>query len=176
MREADARRWCLHVKPRQEKAVARDMRFRDVSYYLPQVVNIDRTPQGRKIRSVIPLFPGYLFLIGDDSARIPAQDTNRRANVLTVVDQDRLIHDLKRIHRMLSSGLTVVPEPVMAVGTRVRIRSGPLMGVEGTVFRGGKADKFVAVVRFLGRGAAVDLEDWQVERLDDRSDPLSMLA
>ncbi|MBV8317071.1 MAG: UpxY family transcription antiterminator [Planctomycetaceae bacterium] len=57
--------WCLHTKPRQEKAVARDLRARAVSFYLPQVVHEDRTPQGRKIRSVIPLFTSYLFLRGD---------------------------------------------------------------------------------------------------------------
>jgi transcription antitermination factor NusG len=171
----DARWWCLHTKPRQEKAVARIMRFQDISYYLPQVVKVDRTPLGRKIRSVIPLFPGYLFLLGNDRARIEAQSTHRLANVLEIVDQDKVVHDLEQIHRLLSSGLTVLPEPVMPVGSRVRITSGPLMGIEGTVCRRGKRNQFVAVVQFLGHGAAVDLEDWQVERLDD-SGALSMRA
>ena len=62
--------WCLHTKPRQEKAVARFLRTQNISYYLPQVVKVDRTPQGRKIRSVIPLFNSYLFLLGDDFARV----------------------------------------------------------------------------------------------------------
>jgi transcriptional antiterminator RfaH len=76
---------------------------------------------------------------------------------------------------MLSSGLIVLPEPVMPIGTRVRIKTGPLMGVVGTVIRRGKRDQFVAVVQFLGRGATVDLEDWQVERLDDPT-PLPLRA
>jgi transcription antitermination factor NusG len=167
--------WCLHTKPRQEKALARILRFQDISYYLPQVVKVDRTPQGRKIRSIIPLFPGYLFLLGDDHARAEVLSTHRLANMLEIVDQDKLIHDLQQIHQMLSSGLTVVPEPAMPVGARVRITSGPLLGIEGSVFRRAKRDHFVAVVQFLGRGATVDLEDWQVERLDD-SGPRSMLA
>src|SRR5262245_44791861 len=57
--------WCLHTKPRQEKATARELRKQQVVYYLPQVVNETRTPQGRTIRSVTPLFAGYLFLHGD---------------------------------------------------------------------------------------------------------------
>jgi transcriptional antiterminator RfaH len=32
--------------------------------------------------------------------------------------------------------------------------------------RRGKRDQFVAVVHFLGRGATVDLQDWQVEGVD----------
>jgi transcription antitermination factor NusG len=161
--------WCLHTKPRQEKAVARDLRSQNLCYYLPQVVKEDRTPQGRKIRSIVPLFTSYLFLLGDDHDRIEALRGNRLVNVLEVVDQEGLIHDLRQVHQMLNSGLAVVPEPVMPVGARVRIKSGPLMGIEGTVIRRGKRDQFVAVVQFLGRGATVDLEDWQVERVDDEA-------
>jgi len=158
--------WCLHTLPRQEKAAARHLRTQKVAYYLPQVVNESRTPQGRKIRSVAPLFTSYLFLLGEDVDRVTALKSNRLVTVLDVGDQNKLTHDLRQIHQMLASGLTVVPEPMVPVGARVRITSGPLQGIEGTVMRRGKRDQFVAVVNFLGRGATVDLEDWQVERLD----------
>lgn len=68
---------------------------------------------------------------------------------------------------MLTSGLPVLPEPALPVGSRVRITSGPLTGIEGVILRHGKRDQFVAVVHFLGRGATVDLEDWQVEPVDE---------
>jgi transcriptional antiterminator RfaH len=167
--------WCLHTKPRQEKAIARELKLREISYYLPQVTKVDRTPQGRRIRSNVPLFAGYLFLLGDEAARLAALRTNRLANVLEVVDQETLIGDLRQIHQMLASGLTVLPEPTMPIGSRVRVKTGPLMGMMGTVVRRGKRDHFVALVQFLGRGATVELEDWQVERLDDPT-PLSMRA
>lgn len=167
--------WCLHTKPRQEKALARDLKSLDIAYYLPQVVKTDRTPQGRKIRSVIPLFSNYLFLLGDDFDRIQASRNHRLANVLEVHDQRELGRDLRQIHQMLSSGLPVIPESVLPVGTKIRIRSGPLMGIEGIIMRRGKREQFVAVVQFLGRGATVDLEDWQVERVDDAR-PISMRA
>lgn len=158
---------CLHVKPRQEKAVGRELFKLRLSYYLPQVVKEDRTPQGRKFRSVVPLFPGYVFLLGDHAARLAALRGNRIVSVLEVGDQGSLEHDLRQVHKMLASGVPVAPEPAVPVGARVRIRTGPLIGVEGTVIRRGRRDQLVAVVRFLGRGAVVDLEDWQVERIDD---------
>ena len=68
------------------------------------------------------------------------------------------------------SSMSVVPEPVVPVGARVRILTGPLMGIEGTVIRRGKRDQFVAVVNFLGSGATVDLEDWQVEQIPEPGD------
>jgi transcriptional antiterminator RfaH len=160
--------WCLHTKPRQEKATGRELRKLGLRFYLPQVLKEDRTPQGRKIRSVIPLFPNYLFLHGDFNDRVSALRGNRLVNVLEVSDQESLERDLRQIHRMLNSGLPVQPEPAVPVGARVRITTGPLTGVEGTVIRRAKRDQFVAVVRFLGRGATVDLEDWQVEQLHER--------
>jgi len=163
--EGEAVWWCLHAKPRQEKATGRELHKLGVTFYLPQVLKEDRTPQGRKIRSVIPLFPGYLFLYGDHNDRIAALRGNRLVNVLEVSDQPSLERDLQQIHTMLSSGLPVEPEPTVPVGSKVRIITGPLTGIEGTVIRRGKRDQFVAVVRFLGRGATVDLEDWQVEQI-----------
>jgi transcription antitermination factor NusG len=163
--------WCLHTKPRQEKATARELRAQKVPYYLPQVVHEDRTPQGRKTRSVLPLFTSYLFLLGDERDRLVALRGNRLVRVIDVADQDGIHHDLRQIHQMLASGLAVVPEPVVPVGARVRILTGPLTGIEGTVIRRGKRDQFVAVVHFLGSGATVDLEDWQVEQLPDEPEP-----
>jgi transcription antitermination factor NusG len=161
-----SRQWyCLHVKPRQEKATARDLRAARVRFYLPQIVQENRTPAGRKIRSVLPLFGGYLFLLGDDRERVLALKTNRLVNILEVIDQEGLVRDLRQVHRMLSSGLEIEPEATAPIGGRVRIASGPLTGLVGTVVRRGKRDHFVAVVQILGLGATVALEDWQVEIL-----------
>jgi transcriptional antiterminator RfaH len=156
----------LHTKPRQEKAVARELRKTGSRFYLPQVIKEDRTPNGRKIRSLIPLFSSYLFLHGDDEDRVTALRGNRLVAILDVNDQTGLERDLRQIHTMLCSGLPVGQESSAPVGARVRITTGPLTGVEGTVIRRGKRDQFVAVVRFLGRGATVDLEDWQVEQIE----------
>ena len=55
------------------------------------------------------------------------------------------------------------------MGTTVRITTGPLTGMVGKVVRRGKRDHFVAAVNFLGRGAMVELEHWQVEPVADES-------
>jgi transcriptional antiterminator RfaH len=155
--------WCLHTKPRQEKATARHLLNRRLAYFLPQIPREGRTPAGRKIRSVVPLFPGYAFLRGDERQRIEAFSGATLVQVLEVVDQSKLVSDLRQIYRLLSSGLAVTAEPRPPIGSRVRIVSGPLTGLVGLVVRRGKEDQFTAVVRFLGQGVTVDLHDWQVE-------------
>jgi transcription antitermination factor NusG len=159
--------WCLHAKPRQEKAAARFLRDRRLTHYLPQVVKESRTPGGRKIRSVIPLFPSYLFFRGNRRDRLVAFVGGKLVSILEVDDQERLQHDLEQIHRMLSSGLPVVPEPEFPIGSRVRIVDGPLRGLTGTIAKRGNRDLFVVVVHMLGQGASVDLEAWQVEAIED---------
>lgn len=165
--EEHRRWWCLHTKPRQEKMLARVLRARAVAHYLPKVMQESRTPGGRKIRSTVPLFPGYLFLYGDDHDRGEALQGNHLAKMLEIWDQAAIERDLRRIHHMLNSGVAISPEPSFLVGDLVRICSGPLQGLIGTVTRRNGRDRFVAVVRFLGRGAAIDLQDWQVEPADD---------
>lgn len=163
--EESARWWCLHTKPRQEKATARFLRSRGLAYYLPQVVQEGRTPRGRVTRSVIPLFQGYVFLHGDRHARLESFKGDRLVNVLRVDDQANLDRDLRQIQRMLSSGLPVMAEPSYPVGTPIRITSGPLQGLIGVVDRRQSGDRFIAIVDFLRQGAAVALRDWQVESI-----------
>jgi transcriptional antiterminator RfaH len=165
--ETGQRWWCLHTKPRQEKALARVLQKRRITHYLPQVVHVWRMPGGRKMRSLLPLFPGYLFLHGDDYDRVEARRGNHLAHALEVPDQALLERDLRQIHQMLSSGLPVAAEPTHAVGSKVRILSGPLTGIVGTVIRRDGRDRFVALVTFLGRGARISLRDWQVEPVDE---------
>jgi transcription antitermination factor NusG len=165
--DPDRQWWCLHTKPRRDKMVARVLRKRQLVYYLPQVEQVSRTPGGRKIRSILPLFGGYVFLYGDVYDRAEVMHNCHVANVLEVADQATLRLELCQVHQMLSSGLPVTPEPAHVVGTRVQIVAGPLKGIIGTVVRRGKRDAFIAHVQFLCRGAMVELQDWQVEPVSD---------
>ncbi len=85
---------------------------------------------------------------------------------LEVHDQDELVRDLRQIDRMVGSGLDIQPEPSYPVGTRVRIQSGPLKGLVGTVIRRDGQDRFAATVNYISRGATVELRDWEVEPED----------
>ncbi len=165
--ETDRRWFCLHTRPRQEKATARDLQAARIPFYLPLIVREERTPGGRKFRSILPLFGSYLFLFGNETQRLRALKGNRLANILEVIDQQTLAFELRQIHQMMRSGLAIQAEPIAAVGSKVRIASGPLMGLEGIVVSRGKRDHFVAVVNMLGLGAAVALEDWQVELIEE---------
>lgn len=160
------RRWlCLHTRPRQEKVVSRHLHNKEIVHYLPLAVHEDRTPKGRKTRSLLPLFTSYLFCCVDERQRVEAMKGNNLVNMLEVPDQPKLVHDLRQLHQMLKSNLSVLPTVSHPVGATVRILSGPLMGMVGVIERRANRDRFIAIVHFLGRGASVELQDWQVERV-----------
>src|SRR6266550_2975427 len=86
---ADEREWfVLHVKSRHEKALARELRFTGIDYYLPLVSK--PAYYGRhKVFVQMPLFPGYLFLRGSIEDCYRANGQKRVARILNVCDQSR---------------------------------------------------------------------------------------
>jgi transcriptional antiterminator RfaH len=148
----------LHTKPRQEKALARQLLQRQVPFYLP-IIARRLLVRGRPMTSHLPLFPGYLFLMADREQKTAALTTNRIARVLPVTDQDRIWRDLRQVYQLVASGSPITPEDRLAPGVVVEIRHGPLAGLKGKIVRAASGCRFVVEVDFIQRGASVTLED-----------------
>ena len=162
--EADERWWVLHSRPRAEKALARQFQARRLPYFLPLYQKQWRS-NGRTQTSHLPLFPGYIFLRGDDEVRVEALTTNLIANVIPVVDQPRLFADLTRVNHLMSSGNTLTPEGRLEPGTRVEITAGPLAGLKGKILHRGKKLQFFIEVQLLQQGVSVEIESWMFQPL-----------
>jgi len=61
--------------------------------------------------------------------------TNHVARIIDVVDQEKLLAELRDIRQVEESGSFLHPVSRIAKGKRVRILDGPLAGLEGTVNR-----------------------------------------
>ncbi len=159
-----ARWWVLHTKPRAEKSLARKLLVRGAGFFLPMYQRQWRTG-GRLRESFLPLFPGYLFLRGDEDTRRLALETNLIVRCLHVEDQSRLHADLAQVHQLIEHGSVLSPEERLVPGTRVEIISGPLAGTEGTILRRGKRLKFYVEVQFLQRGVSAEIDSWMFRPL-----------
>jgi transcription antitermination factor NusG len=136
-----------------------------VPFYGPLVHRRLRSAGGRARSSFVPLFPGCVFALVDDDARRVALATNTVARWLPVDDWRPLLADLRRIRQLITSDRPLTPEALLAAGHAVRVRSGPLAGLEGTVIRRRGGERLVVAVRFLNQGASIELEDLDLERL-----------
>jgi len=159
---SQTRWWVLHTRPRAEKAIARHCLKRDLPFFLPLYHKKWRS-RGRLQSSYLPLFPGYVFLHGDSDARLATLETNLVAQVINVVDQCQLHHDLARVNQLIASDMTLTPEGRLEPGSPVLITGGPLAGLEGKVVRRAKKTVFLIEVRFLQQGVSVELESWMIK-------------
>jgi transcriptional antiterminator RfaH len=149
--------WVLHTRPRAEKALARMLHRKAISFFLP-VQRRQWRDRGRLLCSYLPLFPSYVFLWGDPYARLAALETNQVAYVLPVPDQQRLSDDLVRVRRLMEAGLPLTPEEQLEPGTLVEIVTGSMAGLTGRVLRRGRQFHFVLEVQMLQRGVSVEIE------------------
>jgi transcription antitermination factor NusG len=157
----DGRTWWLaHTRPRQEKAVARVLVASSMPYYLPCITK--RTKVGSQVKPVqIPLFSGYIFVRATVETKWQILATNRVAQLIPVVDQDRLWEDLRRVRAVLDLGKPVQPERKLEPGTVVTLRDGPLTGTTGTIIRSAGGFKFVVKVDFIQQGVSVVVDgEW----------------
>lgn len=157
--------WVLHTRSRNEKIVASELQRQQVSHFLP-LVRAQRVYSGRRRVVEIPLFPGYVFLCGDDASRQAALRTDRVAHVLEVPDQDRLRADLCRIQRVVESDVPVDLYPRLRTGTRCRVLSGSLAGLEGVVLRRRGPWKVYVGVHFVGQSAELEIDSSLLEVID----------
>jgi transcription antitermination factor NusG len=157
--------WVMYTLARREKDLMRRLRALDIAYYSPLVHKRTRSPGGRVRESYIPLFPSYVFVCGEEAQRQQALTTQCVSRTLAVPDTRQLVHDLRQIQRLIELDAPLTVEARIEPGRRVRVRSGSMAGLEGTVVKRRGRDWLVVAIEFLQQGASVLLEDFQVEPL-----------
>jgi len=157
--------WVAHTKSRNEKAFAQDLIVKHISYFLPMSWKVQHR-HGRKIRSLLPLFGGYVFFCGGENERIEALKTNRIANIIEVKNQEKLINELSKIELALRKGAPLEPHRYIKIGQRCRVLSGSLMGLEGIVVKTKSGARLILQVDILGQAASVEIDTDLIEFIE----------
>ena len=163
---AEEQGWiAFYTLSRREKDLMRKLEAAAIPFYAPLIKRRLLSPAGRTRLSYVPLFPGYVFSRVDDDQRRAALATNTVARWLPIGDPAGFASDLRNIQRLIATDQPLTPEALLEPGQPVRVRSGPLLGLEGTVVKRRGGQRLVVAVRFLSQGASVELEDVDLERL-----------
>ncbi len=157
--------WVVHTKSRNEKALAHDLRQRQISYFLPMTWKVRRKSR-RTIRSLLPLFSGYLFFCGGENDRTEVLRTDRVANLIKVNDQDKLLNELLQIQQAIGAGAPLIPDKYVQAGQKCKVIAGPLLGLEGVVATTRGVTRLVLQVDMLGQAASVEIDIDMIEVLD----------
>lgn len=156
--------WAVYTKSRQEKALARQLVSHQVPFFLPLIPK-DNIIRGRRVRSQLPLFSGYLFLYGSEQERVTTLTTNRVSRILPVLDQERLRRELMNVHCLIESNAPLSLETRLMPGDPVRIKTGALRGLEGVVVKRHGRIRLLVAVTYLQQGVSVEIDDCALERL-----------
>lgn len=154
--------WAVYTKARQEKALARELYAQQVPFYLPLVTRTLMV-RGRRVESLSPLFIGYIFLYIDDEERLKALKTNRTSQWIPAPSGDKLRRDLRQVQRLIEAKAPLTVEQRLFPGTRVRVKTGPFMGVEGTVEEQRGKSRLIVEVSFLQQSVSVEFDELLVE-------------
>jgi transcriptional antiterminator RfaH len=157
--------WVAHTKARHEKALAADLEKMRIEHFLP-LVNVRSKSCGRVFERMLPLFPCYLFVCGGEQERYETLMTHRVANVIPVVDQDRIRRELRQIYQIVASQQAVDFYPAIKCGQRCRIVNGALAGIEGVVLRRRDVCRVYVGVEVLGQSAELEIDPALLEVIE----------
>lgn len=149
--------YVAHTKPRCEKKLAEFCEREGFPFALP-CYDSARKYRGKSVVFHKPLFPSYVFLQLRKNNVSTVRQNDHVANLLEVFDQATLAHQLREILAALESGLVVQVAPDIGEGSRVRIKSGPLQGVEGWVEKRHGMNIVLLRLDFINQAAAVKVE------------------
>jgi transcription antitermination factor NusG len=105
-----------------------------------------------------PLFPGYVFLQLQPDQKDFVCQTDHVANLLEVFDQETFQQQLHDILLALEAKVGVRLAPAIGEGMRVRIKTGPLQGIEGWVEQRHGMTTVLLRLDFINQAAAVKID------------------
>lgn len=157
---ASDRRWyAVFTVPQNEKSAIRHLELRDVESFLPTYETVRVWKNRQRVKTVLPLFPTYLFVRIDRDERVKVLQT---PGVLHIVGNGRNVIPLEDAEvEFLRSGFDgrkAEPFSELVVGEKVRIKTGMMQGVEGTLVRKQSSLRFVLTLTLINQHAAVEVD------------------
>jgi transcription antitermination factor NusG len=166
---ADDEQWfAVMTKPRHEKAVARELRLKDIEVYLPVISEVRRWSDRNKVVE-LPLFSCYVFVkimptAADKVAVLRTQGVLQFVGSTacgTAIPESE-INNIRTILLAASAKeVTITRWGLIRVGSRVRVRGGALDGVEGLLAECGR--RLVVSVDAIQRSLSITLNGCSIE-------------
>jgi transcription antitermination factor NusG len=161
--------FALQARVRHESGVAACLEGKGYEWFLPLYKTRKRWSDRIK-ETEAPLFPGYLFCRFNPQDRLPILKT---PGVTQIVGYNHVPipvdeAEIHAIRRLINSGVPNQPCAFFQVGSRVRIETGALRGLEGILLELKGKRRLVLSITLLQRSVAVEIDSEAVSLLDSR--------
>ena len=168
----DSSAWyVLYTRHQHEKTVAQILTSKGFEILLPLYSTARQWKDRTKLISV-PLFPCYVFLRGALERQLAVMTTPGVHAIVSTAGQPTPIphSEIEAIRRVVEGGARVEPHPFLTCGEWVRVKCGPLMGIQGILVRKKNLYRLVLSVEILGKAASVEIDALLVERVSTMPD------
>jgi transcription antitermination factor NusG len=158
-------RWyAAYTSANHEKKAAAEISRRGVESFLPLYRAIRRWSD-RRVKLELPLFPGYVFVHLALRERLRVLQVPGVAKLVGFGGSPAALPDeqVEALRAGLAGRLHAEPHPFLTAGRRVRVKTGPLQGLEGFVVRRKNSLRLVISLDLIQRAAAVEIDEADVE-------------
>jgi len=159
--------YAAYTRHQHEKVVANLLVRKGIEVFLPLYPERSRWADRTKVLQK-PLFPCYVFLHADLRFRLAILQTPGVHSLVGGNSGPAPIpkEEIEAVRCALESRLLIEPYPFLSVGDWVRVKAGPLVGIEGILVRKKNAERLILSVEMLQKSVAVELDGYLVERID----------
>ena len=156
--------FAVFTRSHHEKQVSQRFSQQLIENFLPLYSQVHKWTNRRKVSVQLPLFPNYVFVRITRSQRTQVLQV---PGVLSIVGHGYEPAPLADFEvNALRSGLYLrkfEPHPYLAVGERVRIKAGPLEGMDGILLRMKNNLRVVITIASIKQSVAVEVDAGDVE-------------
>ena len=159
--------YAIYVRSRHEFQISERLTKAGIDTFLPVVERLSRWKDRKRLMN-FPLFPGYLFVRTDRSPQSRLSVLKTRGIVRFLgnvpgepepVPEEQIIS----LQTLIENKAFLEPYPYLKEGQRVRIKRGPLSGVEGIFVEKYGQHMLVISVDILLKGASLKIDAVEVE-------------
>jgi transcription antitermination factor NusG len=151
--------FAAYTNSHHEKRVASHFAERQIESFLPLYATRHRWKNRCEMNLELPLFPNYVFVRIDSRERVRVLEV---PGVLSLVGFGRTLAPLPDFEiEALRSGLgqrKIEPHPYLVIGERVRIKAGPMTGMEGVLVRKKNNFRVVLALDVIMQCVAVEVD------------------
>ena len=160
--------YLVYTKARQEDAAASGLEEQGYRVYLPKL-RVKRRRPGGKVDVEEPLFPRYLFAAPtqDDQSISPMQFTRGvqkivRFGHIYLSASDDIVEAIKKKEDP-DTGFHRLTMPSLRPGDAVRVKTGPLAGIDGIFETQSGQDRVIVLLEVLGQSTRTEVSIGELE-------------
>lgn len=165
--EFDPGWYALYTRHHHEKAAAKALAAKGFLVFLPLYSAVRRWKDRTKVVK-LPLFSCYVFIQAGLDCQLDILTTSGIYGFVCFAGAPARIPraEIDGIRRVVERSIKIEPHPFIKCGDRVRVKAGPLEGIDGILVRKKNFSRLVLTVELLGKSAAVEVDVSLVERIN----------